>query len=382
METTPTASATREEFDGFCRNGRLAGTEANRNVGDLLKEQLERLGFAPFDEPLFTVSRWRLAVSAAFFAAMAIRFRDPFFLVLVLVGAGPLFRVWRGRRAGTPAAVYGVRGTPGPADTSGGCTEVDAGAAGSETRPTLILCAHYDSVSVPFPFSGSVVRVTLGAVAVMVAEGFVTVLHPVAGILAAVLVLGVCALALFGRNASPGADDNASGVFAVLECLRRLGNTNGVNVVPVFFNFEEQGLLGSRTWVRRHLSKKGQGLPGITLDRKNTYVINFDCVGRGNRVFIAGTRRLRERLLHTAAARALRARRTWIYPSDHLAFRPQWPAVSFVRANRFWALDLGWVHSKRDAPDKIRLANCSELAGIVEEFARDLALAGSPTRRA
>ncbi len=376
MERTEATGWLREQFDGFCRKRRLAGTEDNRSAAGFLKEQLQRTGFTPFEEPIFTLSRWRLAVSAAFVAALTVRLGDPLSLVLFVVAAGPLLRVWWGRRRQTPAAVYGVRGGFGSAEDPGSFARTDPSSAGGGIRPTVILCAHYDAVSVPFPFSGSVARVTLSAGVVMVAVGFLRALHPAAGFLAALLVLGAFAFALLGGNASPGADDNASGVFAVLECVNRLGHPDGVNVVPVFFNFEEQGLLGSRTWVRRHLSQKGQGLSGITLDRKNTYVANFDCVGRGKRLFIGGSRRLRERLLRTAAARALGVSRTWLYPSDHLAFRPWWKAVSFVRANRFWALDLGWVHSRRDVPAEVRLDGLAELAGIVEEFVQGLSLAG------
>ncbi len=211
-------------------------------------------------------------------------------------------------------------------------------------------------------------------VAVMAAASLLyTAVHPVAGLVAGGLVLGALCLTFFAGNRSPGADDNASGVFAVLECLRRFGHQNGVNIVPVFFNFEEQGLLGSRAWVRRYVGRKGQGIRGVEIDRKKAYAINFDCVGRGRRVFISGNRCLRERLLATAAARSLKATRTWLYPSDHLAFRSPWKAVSFARANRFWALDLGWVHSRRDVPTAIRLDYLAELSGVVEEFVLDLA---------
>ncbi|MEN3009800.1 MAG: hypothetical protein ABDI20_02250, partial [Candidatus Bipolaricaulaceae bacterium] len=90
--------------------------------------------------------------------------------------------------------------------------------------------------------------------------------------------------------------------------------------------------------------------PKHEADQKRTFMINFDCVGRGRHIFVSGSRGLRERLLKIPAAQALGARRTWLYPSDHLSFRPRWQAVSLARADRLWFLDLRWVHSEWDVP--------------------------------
>lgn len=366
----------REEFERFCRHGRLAGTKANRDAGALLKEYLERAGFTAIEGPVFAFSWWRLTVFAAYWVALSVFLRDPFLGVLVLPFGGVMYRVWQGARSRTPAAVYGVRRTPESLGASGNPVGTGGGSSDRGPKPTVILCAHYDSTGVPFPLSGSPVGAGLrGAVVMGAVSLLLATVHPTAGLVGAAGVLGLLFFAVLGTNRSPGADDNASGVFAVLECLRQFGHTSDVHIIPVFFNYEEQGLLGSRAWVKRHLGRRGVGIPGVEVDPEHAYVINFDCVGRGRRVFISGTRRLRERLLRTAAAQALGARRTWLVPSDHLSFRSprsRWKAVSFVRANRFWALDLGWVHSKRDRPTEIRLDNLAELARIVEEFVRDL----------
>ncbi|MEN3009801.1 MAG: M28 family peptidase [Candidatus Bipolaricaulaceae bacterium] len=79
-------------------------------------------------------------------------------------------------------------------------------------------------------------------IAVMV--GLAKITHHLAGLLG----LDTIATALlFGfGNSSPGAADSTSGVFAVIECLRRFGDRKDVNIVPVFFNYEEVGLLGSQ----------------------------------------------------------------------------------------------------------------------------------------
>ena len=52
---------------------------------------------------------------------------------------------------------------------------------------------------------------------------------------------------------SPGADDNASGVAAVLEIARRLKkNTHERTVVLAFWDAEEKGLLGSAAYLASH----------------------------------------------------------------------------------------------------------------------------------
>ncbi len=88
-------------------------------------------------------------------------------------------------------------------------------------------------------------------------------------------------------------------------CMDRLSDLTCANIVPVFFNFEEEGCLG-----RRHSSRlpvqEGEGdsktkhaeqsqtLLGQTavlvIDPDQAYMINFDCVGRGTRYLCRGIR--------------------------------------------------------------------------------------------
>jgi hypothetical protein len=69
----------------------------------------------------------------------------------------------------------------------------------------------------------------------------------------------------------PGADDNASGVAAVLAAAERLKNgARGRNVAFVFWSGEEAGLLGSAAFTAK---------PPLPLDRLAAY-FNFDMVGR------------------------------------------------------------------------------------------------------
>ena len=80
----------------------------------------------------------------------------------------------------------------------------------------------------------------------------------------------------------PGADDNASGVAAVLEAARRLSReTRARPMVFAFWSGEELGLLGSTDFIGR------SGLPGKDVSA----YLNFDMVGRvrDNRLSLQGT---------------------------------------------------------------------------------------------
>ena len=79
-----------------------------------------------------------------------------------------------------------------------------------------------------------------------------------------------------------GADDNASGVAAVLELARRVaaGPAPQRRIVFICFSGEERGLLGSRHYIRQ---------PVFPLD-DTVFMFNFDMIGsaRNNRVEING----------------------------------------------------------------------------------------------
>ncbi|MEO0407259.1 MAG: M28 family peptidase [Cyanobacteria bacterium P01_A01_bin.135] len=79
---------------------------------------------------------------------------------------------------------------------------------------------------------------------------------------------------------SPGADDNGTGVVALLEVARRLGHSTApVPLTLVFFDLEEAGLLGSRAFVVAHPDVSG----AVILE-----MLGFRCTEPGCQRYPAG----------------------------------------------------------------------------------------------
>jgi Peptidase family M28 len=97
------------------------------------------------------------------------------------------------------------------------------------------------------------------------------------------LILAISTL-LFGQAARsptvPGANDNATGVAAVLELVRRIQERplRGVDVVIVSPGGEEAGSVGMRSWIHG---------PGRSLDRRSTLVVNLDAIGSGGHLVVS-----------------------------------------------------------------------------------------------
>lgn len=120
-----------------------------------------------------------------------------------------------------------------------------------------------------------------------------------------------------------GADDNASGVAALLEIARQLTSYHknpAFNYVFVAFSGEEEGLLGSSHFVQKGL---------VDLSRVS-YMINLDMVGRLNeegKLFLSGTGSAQEweKILHGLNCGQLNIEKdpSGDGPSDHMSFNQQ-----------------------------------------------------------
>jgi aminopeptidase S len=121
-----------------------------------------------------------------------------------------------------------------------------------------------------------------------------------------------------------GANDNASGVAAVLELAQalRARPLPGHRVKLAFWDLEERGLLGARAWV----AAPGQQRPAL--------YVNFDIFGWGDTLWMmapAGNEALVQALHASTGLHGVGFSPGQEYPpTDHLAFlKAGWPAVSF-----------------------------------------------------
>jgi hypothetical protein len=155
----------------------------------------------------------------------------------------------------------------------------------------------------------------------------------------------------------PGADDNASGVAALVECARYLrGQPPRHTIVFAAFDGEEVGLQGAKTFVRT----PPVPLSSIALD------VNFDMVSRNDRgeIFAAGTyhypslkpiladiqsrTQIKIQFGHDSPPPLQRSTDDWTLQSDHGVFHQA--GVPFVY---FGVEDHPDYHAATDTADKI-----------------------------
>jgi hypothetical protein len=160
-----------------------------------------------------------------------------------------------------------------------------------------------------------------------------------------------------------GADDNASGVAAMLWAAERLaaGTRPARSVAFVAFTGEESGLLGSAHYAK-HPASGAEPIVGM---------INLDMVGRLNGgtllVFGVGTAVEWSALVEPAAARAgvtIATRSDGYGPSDHTSFY-----LNDVPVLHFFTNTHTDYHKPSDDWDKIDAKGLTAVAGMVAEIA-------------
>lgn len=178
------------------------------------------------------------------------------------------------------------------------------------------------------------------------------------------------------RNAGrihPGADDNASGVAALLVAARHLKEaydamgegTQARSVLFLAFSGEEMGLLGSA-----HFRS------ATALNAKDvTAMLNMDMVGRlrKNEITVNGvgtSESWRAIVERAAAAHGLKPdeNKAGIGPSDHTTFyQAEIPVLHFFTGTH------DDYHTVRDTFEKLNYVGLAQVAGMVADIAQDLA---------
>ncbi|RDI67995.1 M28 family metallopeptidase [Nocardia pseudobrasiliensis] len=164
--------------------------------------------------------------------------------------------------------------------------------------------------------------------------------------------LGVAMIQSMRSPTTPGANDNATGVAAVLELTRRLRATplTETEVIVLFPGGEEAGNVGMRAWTERQLR----------FDPARTLAIGLDSLGSGGHLVVARREGLTGRMSDRDIAAAQRiAAQAGI----------ELPAVTFanvcdttiarhagMRAISLLSYDRGWIrhlHLRSDTPDAV-----------------------------
>ena len=174
----------------------------------------------------------------------------------------------------------------------------------------------------------------------------------------------------------PGADDNASGVAVMLELARLMADAKPErSVIFAAFAGEEEGLLGSRHYVRTAQAPSAPfPIAGHIAD------LNLDTVGRlaDGKVTIFGTGSAREMPFIFMGAGAVTGIPTQpvaqeINASDHTAF-----VEAGVPAVQLFASTANDYHRPSDTADKIDYAGMAKVAAILKEAVDYLAARAEP----
>lgn len=209
---------------------------------------------------------------------------------------------------------------------------------GDPDRARVLLTAHYDTQPVlPVPnfitprnllfyllYQVAIVLPLLAAVALV--EGLLFSFAPEAALwwLMPLTSVGICGFFIWwvmdGKANRHTANDNTSGVLTLIETALALPPEHRSRVCFVFFDNEEKGMFGSAAFAKKHKQVK-----------KNTPVINFDCVGDGDSIQFfpkgklkkdgAAMDRMEAAFLPSGGKEVQMVRGFGFYPSDNANFK-------------------------------------------------------------
>ena len=150
-------------------------------------------------------------------------------------------------------------------------------------------------------------------------------------------------LMMFGPANKHTANDNTSGVITLMEIMASLPLDKRKEVAFVFFDLEELGLIGSSSFASKHKNVK-----------KNTLVLNFDCVSDGSTMFFAlkKTTKKYKQVLENAFVPNDQYEvdvcdKFCFYPSDNACFKGG-IGVSAMNKTKRGILYMNKIHTNRD----------------------------------
>lgn len=247
----------------------------------------------------------------------------------------------------------------------------------------FILTAHYDTcVALPFP---NVLSPTNFAFTlfynILICLPFLAVMVLVCRLLLFVIdnllicywisfaIMSVLFFAVFmgGKPNKHTANDNTSGVITLIELMNRLSDEQKKRTAFVFFDNEENGLLGSAFFAKKY--------KGCLADK---LVINFDCVSDGENILIVQNDRAKKKLdtvvkntFLSKSGKTVYVPSFAFYPSDQMQF-PVSIAVAALKKKKGIGLYLDRIHTKRDTVfDKSNIEYiCEKTARLLDEIVK------------
>lgn len=365
---------------------RLAGTRGERQAAEYIQKQLESYGYEVEVQEFNFVSRaLRTRIKAGLLLAAFIPslFLPPMYSIIIFIAALSLFHVLP--QAMPKRRSRNIIGILRPKKPKG----------------RVLVGAHYDSARCIVSYRLNIflklaLFPAICAFAILLFANLLGVLlvsWPIAWTILALIFFPV-GVGMFvstsSRRVSPGANDNASGVAVMLEVARVAAESpHNVKLTFVAFGAEEQGLEGSRAFVKRQKTANGK-----------VAVLNLDMLGAGRQPFVVKgnglirrvrtSQRLDEVLMGCCKRVGLKPRLWWasLAGHDHIPFvRAKLPATTFTidvlskdklgdtigklfrlpnsRARRY-----RYIHTIDDIPDRIRLENIEQAGQVVLEFVK------------
>ena len=233
--------------------------------------------------------------------------------------------------------------------------------AGDLETAEFILSAHYDTCAVlPFPnfiMPKNIPITVLYSLLIcipffLIAFGFNLLLTLVTDSFfvrywaSLILLIGLIVLVFFaGIPNKHTANDNTSGVITLCELMERMPEELRKKVLFVFFDNEENGLLGSSFFRKLHKN-----------ELKDKLILNFDCVSDGDHILLVLNKAARkkyggrlEAAFQSTAEKTVHREKSSsaMYPSDQAGF-PLSAAVAAMKKLPLLGLYLDRIHTGRD----------------------------------
>ncbi len=230
---------------------------------------------------------------------------------------------------------------------------------GEPDSARVIFTAHYDTCAfMPLPnfitpkniFIYIIYQLFLTAIifalAVGIGVGAGLLISPDIAPAVSVLILWLLLYLMMAGPANPRtANDNTSGVITLCEIYEAMSAEQREKCAFVFFDLEEQGLVGSSAFWRKH--KKAV---------KDTLLINFDCVSDGDHILLVNSKKalakygafLENSFLPQGDKKLLFEKSSAaFYPSDQSRF-PCGVGVAALKKAKFIGYYMNRIHTPRD----------------------------------